>query len=209
MQHEEAVMFEGPAGRLEGMWRCPESPCGRVVFSHPHPAFGGTMDYPAVRLGCHYLNQNGYATLRYNFRGVGESQGSYGQGKGEQEDLLAAIDFSGEKRGDLDLYVIGYSFGAWISWLVADRLPLLSGLVLVSPPLEALDFEFPPLRFEGPALAVIGDRDAFCPSQVFQRAMNELAPQVEAEIWPGNDHFWVGLERKLSDRIVNFLGKDA
>ena len=209
MQQEESIFIDTPDGRLEGRWRCPDSARGRVVFSHPHPAFGGTMDYPAVRLACHYLNQSGYATLRYNFRGVGASDGEYSNGVGERNDLMAAVEFSGRNCADLPLILAGYSFGAWISWLVAEELPLLSGLVLVSPPFGALDFEFPPLGFKGPTLALIGDRDDFCPTGVFQRSIKELAPHAENEIWTGNDHFWLGLERKLATRIEEFLGKMA
>src|SRR5205814_1852182 len=135
--------LKGPAGRLEALLEEPEgAPKAAVVFAHPLPTHGGTMHTKAVYQGAKGLVRVGCAVLRFNFRGVGASDGSFTGGAGEREDFSAALDYAAKKYAGLPLWAAGFSFGAWIALETGaddDRVTVLIG---IAPPVARQGYDF-------------------------------------------------------------------
>ena len=138
------VIFPGPEGRLEGRYhpqRDRDAPIAIVL--HPHPQFGGTMNNKVV-YNLHYaFLKMGFTVLRFNFRGVGRSQGEYDQGVGELSDAASALDYlQSMNANSKHCWVAGFSFGAWIGMQLLMRRPEITGFVSVAPPANMYDFSF-------------------------------------------------------------------
>src|SRR5207237_3114944 len=107
--------FEGPAGRIEAILKEPAAPVARAaIVCHPHPLFGGTMHNKVVFRIARAFQDAGFAVLRFNFRGTGRSQGTHDNGRGEQDDLRAAIEFIAQKYPDAEVWLAGFSFGSMV-----------------------------------------------------------------------------------------------
>ncbi|HTM04234.1 MAG TPA: alpha/beta fold hydrolase [Vicinamibacterales bacterium] len=131
----------GPAGTLEAMLDAPAgAPRAAVVFAHPLPTAGGTMHTKAVYQGTKALVRTGCAVLRFNFRGVGRSAGSWDDGRGEQEDYRAALDFMAARYPGVELWAAGFSFGSYVAWAVAMDDPRVCALIAVAPPVSTWEF---------------------------------------------------------------------
>jgi alpha/beta superfamily hydrolase len=138
------VIFPGPEGRLEGRYhpqRAKDAPI--AIILHPHPQFGGTMNNRVV-YNMHYaFHKMGFTVLRFNFRGVGRSQGEYDQGIGELSDAASALDYLQSLNPNAKhCWVAGFSFGAWIGMQLLMRRPEITGFISVSPPANMYDFSF-------------------------------------------------------------------
>ena len=197
----EAVSFAGPAGAIEGLWKeASGPPRGSAVFAHPHPLHGGTLHNKVVYHASRALNAAGYATLRFNFRGVGQSQGRHDEGRGEVGDFRAALDET-VRRGGLPVLAAGFSFGSTVALRASADDTRVAALIAVGLPLASLSVESLP-RPRVPALFVTGERDAFGPPAL-------LAPFVrdsgEIVIVPGADHFFEGRLDELAEAIGRFL----
>ena len=197
---EEAVMFEAGGIRLEGRV-APGTGRGGAVVSHPHPQMGGCMDNNVVEAVCEGFQRLGFSTLRFNFRGTGQSEGRYDEGRGEQDDLRAAVDFLAA-RTSAPVFLCGYSFGAWVTASLYAREPLPYRLLLVSPPIDLLEAPFEPLA-DGLVGVICGDRDAFCDIRELTKRLERinLMPHVMA----GADHFYIGHEEALAITIEKIL----
>lgn len=198
MIKEEKIIFPSGPLQLEGRYARAAEPGRGVVVTHPHPLMGGSLENNVVETLVETFFHQGYATLRFNFRGVGRSGGRYDEGVGEQDDLLAAADVLRQK-GVRETLLAGYSFGAWVNVQVLRRLSSLSGGVLVSPPIDLMDFDFSGL--EGKIrLILAGDRDPYCNVP----RLLEIARRIQApvKLLPGADHFYSGRERELSAALV-------
>lgn len=197
---EEAVVFDAGGIRLEGRM-APGTGRGSAVVSHPHPQMGGSMDNNVVEAVCEGFQRLGFATLRFNFRGAGRSGGRYDGGRGEQDDLRAAIDFlSGITSAPLVLG--GYSFGAWVTANLYAREPLPYPLLLVSPPIDLLETRFEPLA--AALIGVIcGDRDEFCDVDELKKRLERIdhVPRILAAA----DHFYIGREEDLVGAVETIL----
>lgn len=138
------IVFNGPAGRLEGRYTRSTNPNAPiVVLLHPHPQHGGTMNNKVLYMMHQAFVKNGFATLRFNFRGVGKSQGTYDEGIGELADATAALDWmQSVHKTPSQMWVAGFSFGAWISMQLLMRRPEIDGFVSVAPPANLYDFSF-------------------------------------------------------------------
>lgn len=186
---EEKCIFKSEDYQIEGRIDKKDDHRG-VVITHPHPLYGGDMFNSVVETLYHVYHKNGYTTLRFNFRGVGKSQGSYGKGAGEQKDVLAAHSHlmnSGMTKIDL----AGYSFGAWVNALAARKDIPVRRMVMVSPPVAVIDFgtvtSIPFLK-----LVVAGDRDEFAPPELIRKMFTKWNPDAHFEIINGADHFYGG-----------------
>lgn len=132
----------GPAGPLEALLDEPaQAPRAVAVFGHPHPLHGGTMHTKALYQAAKAMPRIGVAALRFNFRGVGRSAGTFDAGPGEQEDFKAAIAFASERFPDLPIWAAGMSFGAWIAMTTGAQDARVSLLLGIAPPVDRYDFE--------------------------------------------------------------------
>ena len=200
MINEEQVFFEGTGPTIEGLYAPGEGSKG-VVVTHPHSQMGGSMHNNVVDALVSAFHEHGYATLRFNFRGVGGSGGSFDDGVGEQDDVVGAIGFLKEK-GVNDITLAGYSFGAWVISSALAGLDDLSDVIMVSPPIDFVQFDFSPLTGRC-GLIICGDRDQFCPLS----SLEERAKQVgcRLEIVRGADHFYFGYERAIQGYLDDYL----
>jgi uncharacterized protein len=144
-------------GRLEALLKEPASPRRAAVVLHPHPQHGGTMNNNVVYRLAKALEERGSAVLRFNFRGVGRSTGSYGHATGEEEDVRAALDFMAARHPDLPLWLAGFSFGARVGLKAADDDPRVSRLIAAGLAIRMFDLGF--LDHESRPLAVIQAAD--------------------------------------------------
>ena len=173
-----------------------------VVITHPHPLYGGSMNNNVVGSLQRAFRSAGYATLRINFRGVGQSSGDFDEGIGEQEDVLSALSFF-KNQGVSSLALAGYSFGAWVNSKISSPEGLFLS-VWVSPPIAFLDMPLDQIKLL-PGLIVAGDRDDLCPLPTLKTLVSQLAPPPAFEILPGTDHFFWGKEHVLEEKIKEFL----
>ncbi len=195
------VTFPGPEGRLEGLWKETAGPrLGSAVFAHPHPLHGGTLHNKIVYRATRALTAAGYATLRFNFRGVGLSAGRYDAGVGEALDFAAA-QREAERRGGLPQVAGGFSFGSAVALraIAGDR--RVAAYVGVGLPVgKGSRHDLP--RPEVPALFVVGERDAFGPPEELRRWLDGAGRIVEV---PGADHFLSGSLNRLEEAMADFL----
>jgi len=195
---------------LEGVLAIPEGtePFPTVIVCHPHPLYGGSMDNNVVNSLCEALAQASLISFAFNFRGVGESEGEFSQGTGEQEDVDAAISFvTTVKEVDSNrLGLVGYSAGAAFALPVGVEDVRTKALAAVSPPFSMSDFEF----LKGclkPKLLICGSRDHFIPASKFIEFCQNLAEPKEYESIEGTDHFWWGYESGLATKVATFFTK--
>ena len=154
------VTFPGPEGRIEGRYHPQEDRDAPIaVVLHPHPLFGGMMNNRVVHGLHHAFHGMGFSVLRFNFRGVGRSQGEYDEGVGELSDAASALDFLQSVNQDArHCWIVGFSFGAWIGMQLLMRRPEVTGFVSVSLQADRHDFSFlAPCPTSG--LIVSGGRD--------------------------------------------------
>lgn len=178
----------------------PERPAAAVVVCHPHPLYGGTMDNGIVAALVEHLARRGAATLRFNFRGVGGSEGGYGFGDGEVADTRAALALLRERSGVAPA-LAGYSFGAAVALRAALGESTLERVVAVAPPLAlgALDAL---TQSTARLLVIAGEGDTYCPADALRAALPEHA---EVALLAGADHFLAGFEDEVGERAAVFL----
>jgi alpha/beta superfamily hydrolase len=200
--------MSGDGVELEGVLHLPDGvpPFAGVAVCHPHPQYGGDMNNTVVAAVCRALTDRGMAALRFNFRGVGRSTGVYDGGQGETRDAAAAVAFLAEQDAiESDkVGLAGYSFGAMMALAGADE--RVKALALVSPPLQGVSTERL-AAVRGPLLMITGDSDHICPAAAFRETAASLTREVEAEVVPGADHFWMGYERDLDALVGPFFAR--
>ena len=201
------LIFPGPEGRLEGRYHPqpgkPDAPIAIVL--HPHPQYGGTMNNRVV-YNLHYAFHNmGFTVMRFNFRGVGRSQGEFDQGIGELSDAASALDYlQAMNPNSKHCWVAGFSFGAWIGMQLLMRRPEITGFISVAPQANVYDFSFPaPCPSSG--LIVNGTADRVAPPKDTQNLVAKLGEQkgitVTHEEIQGADHFFRDDEAHMKPMI--------
>lgn len=205
----EDISFKCNDLELQGILEYPESGERQfpgAVVCHPHPLYGGNMFNNVVKAVKNTLLNKGYVCLRFNFRGAGQSAGTYDEGNGERDDVRAALDY----LESLDfvnrdaLIVSGYSFGCWVSMNAMIDDPRPQALIGISPPLDMYDFSF--LKTEKrPKMLISGDRDFVCSVDNFKRVANEIPEPKLTFILAGVDHFHAGSENLISEKVDEFL----
>ncbi len=191
------VMINGPDGRLEARYHhnpAPDSPV--AIILHPHPQFGGTMNNQIVyRLYYSYV-ERGFSVIRFNFRGVGRSQGLFDNGIGELSDAAGVLDWAQSFNPDSRYcWIAGVSFGAWISMQLLMRRPEIAGFISVAPPANHYDFSFlAPCPSSG--LMVNGAEDKVVPNSSVEELVAKLKTQkgieITHELIAGANHFFEG-----------------
>lgn len=191
---------------LEGLYRSGAGNRG-VVVTHPHPRYGGDMDNPVVETLAAAYHRAGYATLRFNFRGVGRSDGRFDDGRGEMADLAAARAYLAG-RGIERISLAGYSFGAWVMAHLDEPAATVDHMVMVSPPVAFMDFSGVG-RLPALALTVTGRLDAYAPPAVVKSHLSRWNPACRYHELPMADHFYWGQFRELETLVADFLATIA
>lgn len=172
-----------------------------VVITHPHPLYGGDMDNPVVIAVRRAYLRRGFSTLRFNFRGVGVSEGRYDNGDGERRDVAAALAFLAG-RGATAIDLAGYSFGAWVN---AGLSAGFQRMVMVSPPVAFMSFD-PPAPIPTLRLIVTGGRDDIAPAGTISTYQPHWNPAAVLEVLPDAEHFYTGSLKILEDTIAKHIG---
>lgn len=208
--NEERVKFHSGNLSLEGMVSIPVDVgiAPAVIVCHPHPLYGGDMDNNVVYAICQALSQKSFISFRFNFRGVGGSEGSFSQGTSEQEDVAAAVSFlTGMNQVDASrIGIAGYSAGAAFGLPAGVKDERVKALAAISPPLSISDFEFL-IPCTKPKLLISGSEDNFTSPDELLRLCRSIADPKECEIVEGADHFWQGHESALANRVTGFFEK--
>lgn len=192
-----ALRLSGPAGVLELMVDVPSAKDTRsavAVICHPHPMHGGSMHNKVVTIIERALRELGVATVRFNFRGVGDSEGSFDDGRGETLDLLAVAEWVHKVRPEAELWLAGFSFGAYVALLGARHLPVRQ-MVSIAPPAGRWDFSavLPPTC---PWLVVQGEDDDVVDPLAVKRWVESLDDKPALVMMPATGHFF---HRRLMD----------
>jgi alpha/beta superfamily hydrolase len=202
--------IQGPAGRLEVLLEQPDLPQGghpraAVVFAHPHPQHGGTMHTKAVYRATKALARIGCVVLRFNFRGVGQSEGAWDEGRGEREDFRAALDFMAARHPELELWAAGFSFGSWVALTVGaadDRVSLLLG---IAPAVNMHDYSVLESSTK-PKFFIHGERDELIPLRTLREFYGRLPEPRELVVIDGADHLFDGRVLEVGDAVEDLLG---
>jgi alpha/beta superfamily hydrolase len=199
---EEKVRFPSGRSKLGGLYHGGHAEKG-VVVTHPHPLYGGDMYSPVVEAIVSAYHRCGYATLRFNFRGAGNSNGVHDRGVGERRDVAAAIDWL-VRQGPAQIHLSGYSFGAWVNAMaVQERLPVQQ-MSMVAPPVAFIDFAHD-IRLPALTGVVAGSHDEFAPPALIRPLMEQWHPTARLEIIDGADHFFFGYLGQVTRRLMAFI----
>ena len=212
------IIFNGPAGRLEGRYthsKIPNAPL--AIILHPNPEHGGTMNNKVTYYLFQSFVERGFSTLRFNFRGVGRSQGCFDKGEGELSDAASALDWMQELNPNAPYtWVAGFSFGAWIGMQLLMRRPEIRGFVAVSPPANVYDFSFlAPCQTSG--LIMQGAKDEIVPEPYVEKLVQKLRSQkginIDYRVLPQANHFFNDevddLRRHIHDHMNKAGGRDV
>ncbi|UCG12419.1 MAG: alpha/beta hydrolase [Deltaproteobacteria bacterium] len=199
---EKETRFSSNNLELEGLLNLLPGEKG-VVVTHPHPLYGGDMKNAVVESLIRVFLQEGFTTLRFNFRGVGGSQGEYDQGQGEQTDVRSALKYM-TQREKREISLVGYSFGAWVNVLAGTAQEEVQKMLMISPPVAFLDFSsvtsIPQLE-----LVIAGDRDQIAPPNLIETMLPVWNPAARLEVIEGADHFYGGYIGRLESIITAHL----
>ncbi|MBU4566393.1 MAG: dienelactone hydrolase family protein [Desulfarculus sp.] len=203
MNRQRVVIAVDRQVSLEARLDLPAQPRGAALILHPHPLYGGSMDNNVVYALTQAADLAGWASLRLNFRGVGQSTGRHDNGVGEQDDVIAAAAWLTEQAPG-PLVVMGYSFGSLVGSQAAQRVAGLAGGVWVSPPFVLGDLPPWPAG-RGPLLVITGDQDEYGDMTRLRGYMQEMGALGALEVHPGGDHFWLTGLSALKQQTVDFL----
>jgi alpha/beta superfamily hydrolase len=210
-------MVTGPSGRIETiLWSTPQGEEGvrpplAAVVCHPHPLFGGTMHNKVVYQTAKTIHRFGLPVVRFNFRGVGLSEGIHDKGVGEERDVAAIIDFLEAEHPGVPQLVAGFSFGSWVGLRAGcgdPRVTELLGLGLPVGDLDSRNFSYLE-RCDKPKLLVSGEFDRFGPPNKLRAMVGQFPPHVQENtrvaIVAGGDHFFGGHLPELDHTIAEWL----
>lgn len=206
------LIINGPAGRLECRYHAAKaSNAPLALLLHPHPQYGGTMNNRIIYTMFQTFAAMGFSVLRFNFRGVGRSEGSFDKGEGELCDAAAALDWlQAMNPGSSSIWVGGFSFGAWIAMQLLMRRPEIYSFVAVAPPANMYDFSFlAPCPASG--LIIQGDKDEVVPeghvSKLVQKLNSQKGINIDYRIIPDATHFFTNQAEIISDHVATYVGR--
>ncbi len=206
------VIFNGPEGRLEGRYHHANRSNGSIaLLLHPHPQHGGTMNNKVIfQLYQNFVSRK-FSTLRFNFRGVGRSQGRFDNGQGELSDAASALDWLQTQNPNATAcWIAGFSFGAWVAMQLMMRRPEISGFISIAPPASQHDFSFlAPCPASG--MIIHGNKDEVVPQSSVDKLAQKLQKQKNIKIdyrtIDGSDHFFLDHLEKLDENVNDYLDK--
>jgi len=198
--------MSGPAGSLEALleWDPRGKPSRAALLCHPHPLYGGTMHNKVVFRAAKGAVQAGLPALRFNFRGVGKSAGSYDHGRGEGDDVTAALDYLGTRFPALPICLIGFSFGAIVGLRVGATDPRVAALIGLGIPVATANFDFL-TGVTKPKLIIQGTRDQFGPREEVEPFYASLSEPKRIRWIEDADHFFTGKLETLQRSVREFL----
>jgi len=206
------VVLTGAAGRIEGRYSQGKSETAPVaLILHPHPKAGGQMNNPVAVQLFHLFMKRGFSVLRFNFRGVGRSQGEFDGGIGELADAATALDWlQSTNPAASQCWVAGYSFGAWIGMQLLMRRPEIEGFISIAPQPNTYDFSFlAPCPSSG--LIIHGDADKVAPPKDVQGLVDKLHTQkgitITQKTLPGANHFFANDSELLIEECSDYLDR--
>lgn len=206
------VQINGPEGRLEGRYhhsKLPNAPLALVL--HPDPRHGGTMNNKVVYNLFTLFKERGFSVMRFNFRGVGKSQGSFDRGEGELSDAASALDWMQSINPNAGAcWVAGFSFGAWIAMQLLMRRPELNSFIAVSPPANIYDFTFlAPCPVSG--MVIQGDADEIVTEASVAKLCTKLSSQrgisIDYRVIKGAGHFFTNEMDQMTSAAAVYLDK--
>ena len=200
------LVVQGPAGALEALTACPKPENDRgatVVICHPHPLYGGTLDNKVVHTLARAFVDLGFRTVRFNFRGVGKSAGSFAHADGETDDLLAVVAWVRAQRPNDRLWLAGFSFGAYVVLRAAVQAKV-DGLVTVAPAVHLYDFAALNLP-TCPWLLIQGEADEVVPVEKVRAWLAGISVQPEVLFLPEIGHFFHQRLPELGTALRNFV----
>ncbi|MDQ3069201.1 MAG: alpha/beta fold hydrolase [Acidobacteriota bacterium] len=203
------VELRGPAGVLEHMLEEPKgrAPKAAVVFAHPLPTEGGTMHTKAVFQGSKGLSRIGCAVLRFNFRGVGRSEGTFDAGRGEKHDFAAALDLMAARYPGTPLWAAGFSFGSYVALETGAVDPRVSALIGIAPPVARPDYDFAKTRVSTkPKFFVQGSEDELCALEDMWAFYGKLPEPKELVVIDDADHLFTGQAKEVGEALEELLG---
>jgi len=206
----QPAVIDGPAGALEARVEDPapaSAPGAAGVVCHPHPLYGGTMQNKVVHTIARAMQELGVPTVRFNFRGVGSSAGSYDGGVGELEDALAVCDWARRRWPGAPLLLAGFSFGAAVALEAASRVAPRA-LVTVAPPVGRIIVS-EVARPDCPWLIVQGEQDELVDAATVRRWAAGFEPPPRLAMFAGAEHFFHGRLGELRAAVLDFLGSEA
>ncbi len=209
MRQTAVGIFSGKDLTLDGVFAAPEginSKIPAILVCHPHPTLGADMDNPVVTAICGAAAEAGLASLRFNFRGVGGSEGTFSNGEEEGDDVRAALGFLSHMRGvqGKRLGVVGYSFGAAMILGAMSKLGLARSFALVAPPVSSVR-ESRIQKDKRPKLFLTGSKDGVVRSVDLQRTLDDVRQPVQFFELPDADHRLHGQEADVAERTVEFM----
>ncbi len=206
------VIFNGPEGRLEGRYQHNRSGTAPIALMlHPHPQHGGTMNNKVVYTLYHAFAKRGFSVLRFNFRGVGRSQGIHDRGEGELSDAASALDWLQTfNQNATACWIAGFSFGAWIGMQLLMRRPEIAGFISISPPANMYDFSFlAPCPSSG--MVIQGDQDEIVPEPAVAKLVEKLGHQrnldIDYRVIKGANHFYQNHIDELDANIKDYMNR--
>jgi len=203
LPQEKAIRIAGSQGDLEACFSKPNSTGLIGVICHPHPLYGGTMNNKVVTTLCRTFQRLGYGSLRFNFRGVGQSAGTYGEGMGESDDVLSVIRWLNESYPNNPIALTGFSFGAYAALRAAQSFkPTL--LTLIAPPVHHFDFAALKLP-DCPCWLIQGDQDEIVPPKLVLEWKNTLEPPPQLITLKETSHFFHGKLIELRNCMIKIL----
>jgi alpha/beta superfamily hydrolase len=205
------VVISGPAGKLEAIYKPGDAertaPRHAAVICHAHPLHGGTMHYKLIFRIARAFDELGFPTLRFNFRGVGGSEGSFDEGRGEREDVKAAVDWLAERHPGVDLVVSGFSFGAWTGLPVGCADARVTHVVGLGVPARAYTPEL--TSCAKPKLLIHGTRDEFGPMAQLNSWFADLPEPKRLVRIEGADHFFEGRREEMARAITDYFSSET
>lgn len=199
------TFVEGPSGKLEAILKEPKGPVTRAaVCCHPHPLFGGTMHNKVVYRIAKAFQESGFAVLRFNFRGAGQSQGVHDEGRGEQDDLRAALRYVEQRYPDAEIWLAGFSFGSVVSLRVGCVDARVRALVVAGFPVSKYRLEWA-APCDKPKLFAQGSLDEFGTPADLQSFFASLSEPKSLKIVEGGDHFFEGRLDELARAVSEFI----
>jgi alpha/beta superfamily hydrolase len=206
MPREFLREIPGPAGALEALLDLPPGdPRAAAVFAHPHPQHGGTMHTKTVYQSAKALARIGVATLRFNFRGVGRSAGTFDAGPGEMDDFRAGLDFMNGLYPGRGLWAAGFSFGSWIALTIGADDPRVRVLLGIAPAVDRYDFANVK-RSDKAKFIIHGEHDELVSVKDVRRFYGELEEPKELVVIDGADHLFDGKTSEVGEAVEDLLG---